>query len=124
METSNARPREGTALWLIKIVAGLLIVLLLGLHFIVNHLVAAEGLLSWADVVAYYQNPIIPIIEIIFLIVVVGHSLIGTRSIILDMNPAHKTLRILDWIFVVLGSAAVVYGIWLVFVIISFGNAG
>lgn len=123
METTmKSKPREGTGLWLVKVILGGLIVLLLGLHFIVNHMVAPQGLLSWADVVKYYQNPIIPAIEIIFLIVVVAHSLIGTRSVILDMNPSNTVLKVLDVLFWVVGIAAVVYGIWLVTVIVGFGR--
>lgn len=123
METTRpSQNREKTWLWLYKIIAGVLIVFLLGLHFVINHLVAPEGLLSWSDVVAYYQNPIIPIIEIIFLIVVVSHSLIGLRSIILDLNPSAAILRGVDILFMVVGVVSIAYGIWLVTVIISFGR--
>ena len=123
METTRpSQNREKTWLWLYKIIAGVLIVFLLGLHFVINHLVAPEGLLSWSDVVAYYQNPIIPIIEIIFLIVVVSHSLIGLRSIILDLNPSAAILRGVDILFMVVGVVSIVYGIWLATVIISFGR--
>jgi succinate dehydrogenase / fumarate reductase membrane anchor subunit len=123
METTHpSKTRERTWLWLYKIVAGVLIVFLLGLHFIVNHLIAPNGLLSWEEVVAYYQNPIIPIIEIVFLVVVISHALIGLRSIILDLNPSVKLLRRLDVFFVLLGIVSSVYGIWLVTVIIAFGR--
>lgn len=123
METIRpSQNREKTWLWLYKIIAGLLIVVLLGFHFVINHLVAPQGLLSWSDVVAYYQNPIIPIIEVIFLIVVVSHSLIGLRSIVLDLNPSATALRWLDILLVLVGIVSIVYGIWLVTVIISFGR--
>lgn len=120
--TRPSQNRERTWLWLYKIIAGVLIVFLLGLHFAINHLVAPQGLLTWSDVVAYYQNPIIPLIEIIFLIVVISHSLIGLRSIILDLNPSAAVLRGLDIFFVLLGIVSSVYGIWLVTVIIAFGR--
>lgn len=120
--TRPSQNRERTWLWLYKIIAGVLIVFLLGLHFVINHLVAPQGLLTWSDVVAYYQNPIIPLIEIIFLIVVISHSLIGLRSIILDLNPSAAVLRGLDIFFVLLGIVSSVYGIWLVTVIIAFGR--
>jgi len=121
MYNSSTKRHEGTWIWLFKIVAGLLIVVLLGIHFIVNHLVAPEGLLSYADVVAYYQNPIIPIMEIVFLALAVSHSLIGIRSIILDLNPSDKTMRSLDVAFIILGLGATLYGIWLVLVIVGRG---
>jgi succinate dehydrogenase / fumarate reductase, membrane anchor subunit len=117
---SEPKARENASLWMIKIFAGLLIVVLLGLHFIVNHMVAPNGLLSWADVVRYYKNPIIPIVEVLFLIAAVSHSLIGTRSILLDLKPGRRLLQILDVIFIGVGVTAVIYGIWLVVVVASF----
>jgi succinate dehydrogenase hydrophobic anchor subunit len=114
---------ENSWVWLVKIVAGILILLFLGLHFVVNHLVAPGGLLSYADVVAYYQNPIIPIIEIGFLVVVIAHSLLGLRGIVFDMNPSRKFVEVLDIVFTVLAVFAIGYGIWLVMVIVARGAA-
>jgi succinate dehydrogenase hydrophobic anchor subunit len=104
---------EKSTLWIIKIVAGLLMVVLFTLHFIVNHLIATEGLLNYWDVVAYYKNPIIPLIEIIFLIAVVSHSFIGIRSIVLDLNPPRRFFKIFDPLIIILGLVAILYGIWL-----------
>ncbi len=115
------KAREGAGVWIFKIFAGLFIVLLLGLHFVVNHLVAPGGLLSYADVVAYYQVPIIPIIEGIFLILVVSHALVGLRSIILDLNPTDQVLKIVTILLWVIGVAAVAYGIWLLVVMAGRG---
>jgi succinate dehydrogenase / fumarate reductase, membrane anchor subunit len=117
---SEPKVRESASLWMIKIFAGLLIVILLGLHFVVNHMVAPNGLLSWADVVRYYKSPIIPIVEVLFLIAAVSHALIGTRSILLDLKPSRKLLQILDVIFIAVGVSAVIYGIWLVIVVANF----
>ena len=115
------KSREGAWLWLFKIIAGLLIVVLLGVHFIVNHLVAPEGLLTYADVILYYTNPLIPVMEIIFLVVVIAHSLVGLRSIVLDMNPPVRLLKAIDWVFLLAGIGFSVYGIWLVWVIVQRG---
>lgn len=114
---SQPKSGEGAWLWLIKLVAGCLIILVITLHMIANHLVAPGGLLSYADVVKYYSHPIIPIIEAIFLILVVGHSLLGLRSIILDLNPAPKIMRFINVLLLAAGSFAVIYGIWLLIVI-------
>lgn len=115
------KAREGAGVWIFKIFAGLFIVLLLGLHFVVNHLVAPGGLLSYSDVVAYYQVPIIPIIEGIFLILVVSHALVGLRSIILDLNPSDRALKIITNVFWFVGISAVAYGIWLLVVVAGRG---
>jgi succinate dehydrogenase / fumarate reductase membrane anchor subunit len=93
------------------------------IHLVVNHFVAEGGLLTYADVVAYYRIPIIPIMEIAFLIIVVSHALIGLRSIILDLRPSRQTLTAINWLFVVIGIVSVVYGIWLIQVIVAKGSA-
>jgi succinate dehydrogenase hydrophobic anchor subunit len=118
---SVPRSGETTWLWLLKIVTGVLLVILLGIHLVVNHFVAENGLLTYADVVAYYQNPIIPIMEIGFLAIVVTHSLTGLRGIVLDLKPSRNFLRVFDIILVIAGISVVAYGIWLVLVIVSRG---
>jgi len=117
----TTKPNEGYALWLYKIIAGCFIFVLLVIHLIVNHLVAPGGLLTYMDVLQYYTIPIVPIMEIAFLLFAVSHSLIGIRSIILDLNPTISVLRYLDWFLIVLGIGASVYGIWLVLVLVSRG---
>lgn len=122
MLTSTQKPQEGAWLWLLKIIAGLLIVIVLGIHFWVNHLVAPGGLLSYSDVLAYYQNPIIPIMEIIFLVFVVTHALLGLRSIFLDLNPKKSVLRWINLGLLLLGFIAVGYGTWLIFFVVAKGG--
>jgi succinate dehydrogenase hydrophobic anchor subunit len=109
---------------LIKIATGPLLVLVLILHLVVNHYLGslASGLMSREDVLQYYQNPIIPAIEILFVITVVTHSLIGLRGIILDLNPSRPILKIVTWILALFGVSAVVYGSWLALTIASLGG--
>lgn len=124
VSATGPRPGENTWLWLIKIVTGPLLILLLGLHLTVNHYLGSlsSGLMTHQDVVAYFRNPIIPAIEILFLITVVTHSLIGLRGIILDMNPSRSLLRLVDWLLVIFGVSAVGYGVWLALKIASLGG--
>ncbi len=119
---SAPRSGENTWLWLVKILTGPLLLILLGIHLTVNHFIGtSHGLLTYADVVAYYRNPIIPIMEILFLAAVVTHSLSGLRGIILDLKPSRTILKILDVILVVFGISVVIYGVWLITVIVSKG---
>ena len=117
--SSAPKAREGAWLWMFKIFAGLMIVIILGVHFIVNHLAAPSGLLSYADVIAYYDNPLIVLMEIVFLVFVVSHALVGMRSIVLDLNPSDRALRLIDGVLVTLGVIATSYGVWLALVIAS-----
>jgi len=116
------RSGENIWLWLIKIITGPLLFILLGIHLVVNHFIGETGLLTYTDIVAYYQNPIIPIMEICFLITVVTHSLSGLRGIILDLNPPKNILSIIDILLVIFGLATIAYGTWLARVIASAGG--
>ena len=117
--TSAPRSGENSWLWLVKIVTGPLLIILILVHFIVNHFIGQNGLLTYADVVAYYSNPLIPLMEILFLATVVTHSLSGLRGIILDLKPSRGVLTAVDWLLALVGVAAVSYGAWLALVIAS-----
>lgn len=121
---SGPRPGENTWIWLIKIVTGPLLLLVLGLHFTVNHYLGSmsSGLMTYEDVIRYFQNPIVVVIEILFLITVVTHSLIGFHGILLDMHPSRTLLMMSTWLHVILGIAAIVYGVWLALTIASLGS--
>jgi succinate dehydrogenase hydrophobic anchor subunit len=121
---AGPRPGENTWLWLIKIVTGPLLLIVLGLHLTVNHYMGstATGLMTHDDVIQYFQNPIIPAIEILFLVTVVTHSLLGLRGILLDMNPSRSVLKIVTWLLVILGVSSVTYGTWLALTIASLGT--
>lgn len=114
---SIPKPRESVLLWMYKIIAGFVIVALLGLHFIVNHLVAPNGLLTYQEVVNYYKNPLIPVLEIGFLTIVISHALVGLRGILLDLKPSDQLLKIIDILLWLVGVSFTVYGIWLIIVI-------
>ena len=118
---SAPKSGENTWLWLIKILTGPLLLIILAIHLLVNHFLGETGLLTYADIIAYYRNPIIPAMEIVFLATVVTHSLSGLRGIILDLKPGRDVLKIIDWILVLLGISAVVYGTWLA---LTFASSG
>jgi succinate dehydrogenase / fumarate reductase membrane anchor subunit len=122
-DRSVPKPRENAWLWLYKIIAGLVIVVLLGVHFVVNHLVAPEGLLTYTDILRYYTIPVVPFMELVFLIFVISHALVGMRSIILDLNPSNAILRVVDVVFLVAGIGFSVYGAWLIWVVVQRGSA-
>lgn len=121
---SGPRPGENTWTWLLKIATGPLLLLVLALHFTVNHYLGSlpSGLMTYDDVIIYFQNPLIVGIEILFLITVVTHSLLGFHGILLDLHPPRSLLVISTWLHVIIGVAAVAYGIWLALTIASFGK--
>jgi succinate dehydrogenase/fumarate reductase cytochrome b subunit len=121
LDTKSApKPGESSWLWMLKIFSGLLIIIILVIHFIVNHFLAPEGLLTFNDVVQYYSNnPIVPIMEGFFLFFVVTHSLTGVRSIFLDLNPSRSVRRVMDIVLIGIGVVSIVYGFWLLGAILA-----
>ena len=118
-EKSSPKSGENVWLWLFKILSGVVLVVILGIHLVVNHLIGSNGLLTWQDVVSYYSHPIVPFLESLFIILVVPHSLIGLRGIFLDLHPSRGLLTAINWLFSLVGAVAIVYGVWLISVLAS-----
>lgn len=116
---SQTIAREKTGLWFLKQFSGVLVFVLILVHLLVNHMVSPSGLLSYQEVIAYLGNPLIATMEIIFLIVVTGHALMGVRSILLDLNPSQRVISVIDPLLVVVGIGAAGYGIWLTMIIVG-----
>jgi succinate dehydrogenase / fumarate reductase membrane anchor subunit len=124
MFASRPKPFESSLLWLLKLASGVLVFILILVHIIVNHLVVSGGLMNYAEVIRYLSNPWIAFMESAFLVIVVSHSLLGTRSVILDLNPGARFIRAIDLFFMILGSISIIYGIWLIRVIVSQPSGG
>jgi succinate dehydrogenase hydrophobic anchor subunit len=115
-------PNETAWIWFLKIATGVLVVIFILVHLVVNHLMAEGGLMSYLDVVRYLANPWISFMEGSFLVIVVTHSLVGTRSIILDLDPSAWLQKVIDVFLFMLGVGSVIYGIWLLRLIASRGG--
>ncbi len=98
--------------WVWQALSGLLLVVLLAVHLIVNHF-AAGGLLTYQQVVAYLSNPWVLGLEILFLATVIFHALAGVRALVLDTGVSAKTARAVTAVLVVLGLLLFGYGVWL-----------
>ncbi len=105
--------------WSAQAASGILLVVLLGIHLVVNHWAAPHGLLTYADVIRYYDVPGIALMEILFLAVVTAHCLIGVHAILLDLALSSATLKVLTWGLTLAGVAIVAYGIRLTWIVSS-----
>lgn len=105
--------------WLLQAGLGIALVIFLAIHLIVNHWVAPQGLLTYADVVHYYDVAGIAWMESLFLIVVTGHCLLGLQSIVLDLNLRPEITRIITRLLLLAGVITIIYGIWLIRIIVS-----
>ena len=115
-KTSKSKPvrRDSAAsIWIIQAVTGLLLILLLGLHMIAHHFIVEGGLRTYQDVIDYISHPVVFILEILFLIVVAPHAMLGLRGIIMDLGPSESAQRTIVWVFRILTVLVLGYGIWL-----------
>lgn len=104
---------SATTVWIIQAVSGLLLILLLGLHMIAHHFIVEGGLRTYQDVLDYISNPVIFVLEILFLIVVTPHAMLGLQGIVLDLGPSKSAERVIVWVFRILIVVVLAYGIWL-----------
>jgi succinate dehydrogenase / fumarate reductase membrane anchor subunit len=118
MENSFAKESKATSAWLWQVITGIGLVILLGLHFIANHFIAKGGLRDFAEVVAYLRNPVILLLESLFLLFVTTHALLGVRAILFDFGLSERTEQRLTRLLTMVGILTVAYGLWLTWVII------
>lgn len=106
--------------WMLQAISGMLVLVLVTLHMIANHFVVKSGLRDFADVVAYLSNPVVVVLEVLFLVVVTWHGLLGLRAVIFDFGFSRRSESWITRILWVVGVAIVVYGLWLTWVITSY----
>jgi succinate dehydrogenase / fumarate reductase, membrane anchor subunit len=111
-EMAAQRDRSGS-LWLTQAFSGLALVFILGLHMISHHFIVEGGLRNYQQVLEYVANPVVFVIEVLFVILAVVHALLGVRAIVIDLRPSAGAIRTTNWILVIVGALTIVYGIWL-----------
>ena len=118
IENPFAQESKASWSWLWQVFTGVALLVLLGLHFIANHFIAKGGLRDFADVVSYLRNPIILVLEVLFLVVVTTHAMLGVRAIVMDFGLSDRAEKRLSQALTALGVLTVGYGLWLTWVII------
>lgn len=104
--------------WLLQAISGILLVVLVGLHWVAQHFMAAGGLRTYDEVVAYLRQPTVFALEVAFLITVTTHALLGVRAILLDLGLDSRVEWLLRWALTLVGVATVWYGVDLTLTII------
>lgn len=106
------RDRSGS-MWLVQAITGILLVALLGTHMVVHHFVVEGGLRDFQQVMDYVANPLVMIVEILFVIFATIHALLGVRAILIDLRPSAGAMRAIEWGLRVVGLVIIAYGIYL-----------
>ncbi len=123
-ERAPAEPGAGSILGLAFVgqsISGAALLILLTLHMIANHFIVPNGLRDFEEVVDYLRNPVIVVLEVLFLVFVTWHAMLGVRAIIFDWGLSARAERVVTSILTVVGVGTVVYGLWLTAVIVSKG---
>jgi succinate dehydrogenase / fumarate reductase membrane anchor subunit len=106
--------------WILQAVTGMLVLVLVTLHMVANHFVVKRGLRDFADVVAYLSNPLVVVLEALFLVVVTWHGLLGLRAILFDFGFSRRVESWITRVLWVVGVTIIFYGLWLTWVIASY----
>ena len=109
IENPFAQEPKKSWTWYWQVFTGIALLLLLGLHFIANHFIATGGIRDFADVVSYLRNPIILVLEVLFLVVVTIHAMLGVRAIVMDFGISDRAEKRLGQALTVVGVLTVAY---------------
>ena len=118
MENPFAQEPKATSSWLWQIITGVGLLFLLGFHLVAQHFIAKGGLRDFADVVTYLRNPLVLVLEVLFLICVATHAMLGVRAILLDFGLSDRTEQWLSRVLTTVGILTVAYGLVVTWVVI------
>ena len=111
---------RNTYLQLIQMITGVLIAILLGVHVVVQHLDAVLGFFgvdvaeatSWESMTDRASQGIWVFIYIALLVFGLYHALNGLRNILLEVTTSTGTMRVINWVLILLGVVFLVLGIY------------
>ena len=83
-QTERKQEARQSSGWIWQAVTGVLLIVIVLLHMIFHHF--EEGLLSASQVVGHVADPAIFILEILFILVVTYHALLGIKAVIFDLQ--------------------------------------
>ncbi len=122
MERSVTSPARslGSLGWIWQAITGAGLLVLASLHMAAQHFVVEGGLRNFHDVQVYLRQPIIATLEVLFLIVVTTHALLGVRAVLFDLGLSDAAEKRVTQALTVLGVLTVAYGGWLTWSILAF----
>lgn len=122
MDNTLNAPRTGAGSlgWLWQAITGTGLLVLAGLHMVAHHFVVEGGLRNFAEVQAYIRNPLIWPLEVLFLICVTAHALLGVRAVLFDLGLSDAAEQRVTQVLWGMGVLAVAYGLWLTYTIITY----
>jgi succinate dehydrogenase / fumarate reductase membrane anchor subunit len=104
-------------LWTWHIGAGVVILVLLGLHMAIMHLNQTLGIfgpepVGWESVAERAQSVFFTVTYILLLGAALYHGFYGFRNILMELNPGAGVRRVINVGLSVIGLALFVFGTW------------
>lgn len=117
---TKRRGRE-TLVWRATASTGVALVALVVVHMVAHHFVVqgTGGLRSYRQVLEYVANPVIFAIELLFLVVVTVHAMLGLRSVLFDLATGERARAWISRGLMLLGVVTVAYGVLLIVTLAS-----
>ncbi len=105
-----------TRAWRWTAFTGVALLVLVTVHMMAHHFVVRStgGLRTYEQVLDYVATPVIFVVEVLFLVAVTIHAMLGIRSVLLDLGFGERGRRRIDRALLVLGAITVTYGTVLV----------
>jgi succinate dehydrogenase hydrophobic anchor subunit len=116
----SERPSDrGSRSWRFTAMTGVGVLILVTVHMVAHHFVVESvgGLRSYEQIAEYIGNPVIFVIEAIFLVFVTWHAMLGLRSVLFDLGLSTAARRFANRALTVLGILTVAYGLTLITVL-------
>jgi succinate dehydrogenase membrane anchor subunit len=117
---TEGRGRQ-TLVWRATASSGVALVVLITVHMVAHHFVVqgTGGLRSYRQVLEYVANPAIFTIELLFLVAVTVHAMLGLRGVLFDLATGVRARAWISRALVVLGVVTVAYGVALIVTLAS-----
>jgi succinate dehydrogenase / fumarate reductase cytochrome b subunit len=113
------RSRGGMWPWLGQRVTAVLVIVTILIHLVLTHYVAI-GQLSYDNIGERLAGAAVLVNDVVLLFAVVYHALNGLRMVVLDWGLSSSGgRRVFDVVLWVVGIAAVIFGIWALWVWVS-----
>ncbi len=108
------------SLWTWHVAAGVVVLVLLGLHMTIMHLDVVVGIFNpaggspvdWANVVERGKSTLFLINYVVLLGAALYHGLYGLRNILFELNPPLGLRKTLGWLLMLAGIGLFVVGSW------------
>src|SRR5437762_956551 len=118
---ASVEQRSGSRTWRVTALTGIVVLVLVTVHMVAHHFVVKQvgGLRTYDQVLEYIGNPVILVLEELFLVAVTWHAMLGLRAVLFDLGLPDAWRRRVSRGLAALGVLTIAYGSFLVLTLAS-----